>query len=84
MIGERERAVSYTHLDVYKRQLYTMLGAHPFKFNLVLNGCYFIVARKKGRFKNPLEEFEIYGAYANLSSRDFVLNNQLSTSFTFD
>ena len=27
---------------------------------------------------NALEEFEIYSAYANLSSRDFVLNDQLN------
>ena len=33
---------------------------------------------KKGRFMNALEEFEIYSAYANLRSRDIVLNDQLN------
>lgn len=33
---------------------------------------------KKRRFMNALEEFEIYSAHANLSSCDFVLNDQLN------
>ena len=32
--GERSRAVSYTHLDVYKRQVYVILGYDADSFQL--------------------------------------------------
>ena len=78
------KAVSYTHLDVYKRQslhvtswitIITTSILTPFK---PLHIC------KNGRYMDTLEEFEIYKAFKqskktnNSQDGGFILNDQLN------
>lgn len=75
----REHIPKKTYNHNYIKSNYTRhLTLHnhnytDFKSNLVpLHIC------NKGRFMNALEELEIYNAYSNDSSREFVLNEQLN------